>query len=304
MRIGDRRSLRGWRAGYANPMASRMRWQTPVALLAFASALLYAPAANTAPGDVADLGISKADSPDPVSVGATLTYTIQVTNLGPQGATGITVIDALPSHADFMSASSSSGSCERQGKKVTCDIGNLAADPTRANVITVTIRVQPTKAGIITNSASVDSVENDPIGINDNAEISTTVTAPIPSSSCRGVTATMTGTPGPDRLVGTSGPDVIAALKGADVIAGSSGRDLICAGGGNDRVTAGPAADRVFGGGGADRLRGRGGPDLLAGNAGGDLLAGNAGSDRLRGGRGFDFCSGGPGIDRERGCER
>jgi uncharacterized repeat protein (TIGR01451 family) len=273
-------------------------------LLAFAAAVLYAPPADTAPGDVADLEIAKSDSPDPVFVGAVLTYTIQVTNLGLQEATGVTITDELPSHATFVSASASSGSCEKKGKRVTCNLGNLAMDPTKANAVTVTIQVRPTKAGTITNTAAVDSVENDPVAANDKATVSTQVTAPTQVPSCRGMAATVPGTPGPDRLVGTPGPDVIVGLRGADAIFGLSGRDLVCAGGGNDRVNAGSAADRVFGGSGGDRLLGRGGPDLLAGNGGDDILAGNAGSDRLRGGRGFDLCSGGAGLDRERGCER
>lgn len=242
-------------------MTSRIGWQTPITVLAVAAltaALLYAPAADTAPGDIADLAVSKADAPDPAFVGSTVTYTIQVTNLGPQEATGVVVTDRLPKHTDFISATASRGNCDRRGSRVTCEVGNLAADPTRANAVTVTIQVRPTKAGTIENTASVDSVETDPVGANDNAVVSTTVIAAQQAASCRGVQATLVGTRGADRLVGTGGPDVIAGLRGGDTIIGLAGRDLVCAGAGNDRVTAGPAADRVFGGGGADRLRGRG----------------------------------------------
>lgn len=277
---------------------------TLVALAALALALLWAPSADTAPGDVADLSISKADSPDPVLVDAVLTYTIQVGNLGPQAATEVVVSDDLPSHVTFISATASSGTCTHKGKQFTCNVGALAADPTKANAITVTIQVRPTKVGTIVNTASVDSVESDPIAANDKAQASTRVTAPVAGPSCRGTAATIVGTPGPDRLVGTGGRDVIAGLAGGDAIFGLAGRDLICAGGGGDRVNAGPAADRVFAGAGSDRVSGRGGPDFLAGNANADVLAGNAGDDRLRGGRGFDRCFGGAGFDRERGCER
>jgi uncharacterized repeat protein (TIGR01451 family) len=286
-------------------MVSRIGWQgfaTGLAAIVLVVVLLYAPAADTAPGDLADLAVSKSDNPDPVLVGSTLTYTIQVTNLGPQNATGVTVTDRLPKHVDFVSATTSSGTCDRRGSRVTCDVGALAADPTKANAVTVTIQVRPTRVGTIKNTASVESVENDPIGVNDRAETSTTVTAPPLASSCRGIQATVTGTRGSDRLVGTSAPDVIAGLGGGDAIVGLAGRDLICAGRGNDRVTAGSAADRVFGGAGADRLLGRGGPDLLAGNPGRDVLTGNQGNDRLRGGRGFDRCFGGAGRDIARSC--
>lgn len=288
-------------------MTFRPRWRSAVTLAVLAGAivaLLQAPIAVTAPGDLADLAVSKTDSPDPVFAGATLTYEIEVANLGPQGATGVTVTDRLPKQTSFVSAVASSGSCDRKGRRVTCSVGDLAADPSRANAVTVTIQVRPAKAGTIVNEVSVESVEDDPVPVNDKAEASTTVNPALPTSTCRGVAATIVGTRGPDPLVGTGGPDVIAGMGGNDEILGRAGRDLICSGSGNDRVIAGLAADRVFGGAGADRLRGRGGPDLLAGNPGHDLLVGNRGSDRMRGGRGFDLCFGGAGLDRERSCER
>jgi uncharacterized repeat protein (TIGR01451 family) len=209
--------------------------------------------AETAPGDVADLGIGKADSPDPVLEEGTLTYTIQVTNLGPQDATGVTVTDQLPSHAAFISVTSTSGNCVRKGKNVTCALGNLAADLVKANAVTVTIKVRPTKAGVITNTASVDSVETDPVTINDTASATTTVSEPARAATCRGFSATVVGSPGADSLNGTAGPDVIAGLGGGDVIFGFSGRDLICSGGGNDRLRGGTGFARCYGAAGLDR---------------------------------------------------
>ncbi len=285
-------------------MASKTRALGPttlLALVAFAATLLFTPPAQPAPGDVADLAVTKTDSPDPVEVGGTLTYAIQVTNLGPEKATDVVVTDRLPNRTDLISASPESGACERRGRKVTCRIGELAPDP--ANPVDVTILVRPSKAGLLTNSISVDSIEIDPLEANDRAEATTTVTEPR-SSSCRGIPSTITGTPDADRLTGSEGPDVIAGLGSGDVIIGLSGRDLICAGAGNDRVAAGSASDRVFGGPGADRLLGRGGPDLLAGNPGRDVLRGGRAADRLRGGAGLDRCNGGVGADLEGSCLR
>src|SRR4051794_28000323 len=44
----------------------------------------------------ADLSLTKTDSPDPVTVGGTLTYTIGVANAGPDDASAVKVVDTLP----------------------------------------------------------------------------------------------------------------------------------------------------------------------------------------------------------------
>ena len=270
----------------------------PVAALGFAGVGSAAPPAST------DLKITKTASPAQVTVGSTLTYTIQVQNLGPNAATGVTVTDALPKGVDFVSATSTAGTCTTQGQNVTCDLGAISTGST-STLPTVTVKVIPRQAGTITNSASVKADQKDPVASNDTATATTKVlgAAPPATATCRGVPATIKGTPGSDQLTGTGGRDVIAAFGGNDTIRSLAGKDLVCAGNGNDYVVAGSAADRVFGSGGKDRLLGRGGPDLLKGNAGNDILKGNAGADRLRGGRGFDRCRGGAGVDSIRSCE-
>ena len=44
----------------------------------------------------ADLAVTKTDSPDPVTAGNNLTYTINFTNNGPSNAQNVTVTDAVP----------------------------------------------------------------------------------------------------------------------------------------------------------------------------------------------------------------
>lgn len=267
------------------------------------AAFVFATAGSAAEPGSANLKVSKADSPDPVRVGASLTYTIGVENLGPDPATGVTVTDNLPGGVDLVSASGPSGSCAVQGGKVTCAVGSLK--PTGVNYggspVTVTIVVIPRQAGTIRNTATVKGDQKDPVSGNNKA---TTTTRVLGAPTCRGVAATISGTSGNDTLLGTPGPDVIVALGGADRIVSRAGRDLVCAGSGNDYVGAGSAADRVFAGAGRDRLLGRGGGDVLRGSGGNDVLRGGRGPDRLRGGRGTDLCRGGPGLDSERSCER
>jgi uncharacterized repeat protein (TIGR01451 family)/CSLREA domain-containing protein len=54
-----------------------------------------------------------------------LTYILSVFNAGPNGATGVTLTDTLPSGTTFVSATPSSGSCTRSGSTVTCTVGTV-----------------------------------------------------------------------------------------------------------------------------------------------------------------------------------
>jgi Ca2+-binding RTX toxin-like protein len=90
--------------------------------------------------------------------------------------------------------------------------------------------------------------------------------------ACKGKTATIVGTEGPNRLAGTPAADVIAALGGNDKVSGLAGNDTICGGAGND---------------------------TLKGGQGMDTLLGQKGKDTLKGGQGKDMLKGGPGRDRQ-----
>jgi uncharacterized repeat protein (TIGR01451 family) len=126
------------------------------------------------PFDVAvtnDISISILDSPNPVSVGASLTYTLTVANTGPSAATGVSVTNLRPASTAFISAISSQGTCTQSGGVVTCALGVV---PGGTNA-TITIVVVPTVAGTtLTNSATVSRVEVDPY-LGNNAALATTV---------------------------------------------------------------------------------------------------------------------------------
>ena len=118
-----------------------------------------------------------------------------------------------------------------------------------------------------------------------------------PVSACRGVAATVVGTPGDDVLVGTTGRDVILALGSADEIRGLGGGDLICAGSSADVVRGGAGRDRIYGYAGTDRVLGGAGTDFVSGTNGADQIKGGTGRDRLLGGAGRDVIQGGAGAD-------
>jgi len=134
------------------------------------------PANNTASAattvdPVADLSITKSDSPDPVSSGQELTYTIAVNNAGPSSAAGAVVTDTLPSGVTFTSATPTQGSCSQSAGTVTCPLGTIASGGSAG----VTIKVTPSSGSSITNQATVSATTADPVLVNNSASATTTV---------------------------------------------------------------------------------------------------------------------------------
>ncbi len=226
-----------------------------------------------------DLAVSKTDSPDPVVVSDHLTYTITVNNAGEGDATGVTLTDTLPADVDFVSVSPSDSCGETMAGQVECTLGDLASG---AEDATVTIVVEPTATGSITNSVTVQAIEpEDNTSNNTDSELTT-----VNELLCNGLTPTIVGTPENDaNLRGTNDPDVIHGLGGNDVISGLNDNDVICGGEGNDT------------------LSGNNGIDQLFGENGNDTLNGNNGADALDGGAGSDTCNGGSGADTGADCE-
>ena len=127
---------------------------------------------------VVDLSITKTGAPNPVVSGHRLTYTLVVTNAGPDGATGVMVIDPLPAGVHFNSVASTQGSCVRSTTKpapkdgtVTCSVGNLA----NGGSASITIVVTATRPGGLANTATVRGNEPDPSPLNNSATATTTV---------------------------------------------------------------------------------------------------------------------------------
>ncbi|MCU1347263.1 MAG: hypothetical protein JWO56_293, partial [Acidobacteria bacterium] len=138
------------------------------------------PANNTASGvsvvraaNTADLAIVKTDSPDPIGQGQLVTYTLTVTNNGPETGTGITVSDALPTaNVDYVSANSTQGStipaCSYALPNLTCNVGSLPVGGTAT--ISVIVQVKAAVAGgtVISNTATVSGTKTDPVAANNS----------------------------------------------------------------------------------------------------------------------------------------
>jgi uncharacterized repeat protein (TIGR01451 family) len=122
-----------------------------------------ATAATTVRQERADLFLTKSDSPDPAFQGQPLTYTIQVTNLGPDRATDTIVTDPLPAQMIFVSATPTQGTCDPPvGQIVICHLGAIPS----AGGAVVTIVVIPTQPNqTVHNTACVSSASIDPTPI-------------------------------------------------------------------------------------------------------------------------------------------
>ena len=141
-----------------------------------------------------DLAITKSGSPASVPVGGTVTWTLNVTNGGPNTATGVTVSDPIPAGMTLTSATTTwpGGSCSGN-PLVTCSLGTMVNGATA----TITIAAVNNGAGTKSNTASVASspaTDFDPDTTNNSATATTTVT---------GAATTLCANPGQQGAGGT-----------------------------------------------------------------------------------------------------
>lgn len=129
-----------------------------------------------------DLALTLTTSPQPALLGTPFTYTLTVTNRGPDATTGVMVYDWLPAGITIRSFTPSQGSCTA-GVPLQCTLGSLQTGAQAS----VSISVVATASGSYRNNASVRSQGTDADSTNNAAAVDTTVTAPDLLST--GVTA-------------------------------------------------------------------------------------------------------------------
>jgi uncharacterized repeat protein (TIGR01451 family) len=107
----------------------------------------------------ADLSVSANLAVRVVPLVGRLTYTIKVTNLGPDVATGVQLTPVLPAHGKLVTAP--------QGCAAPCAVGTLAAGASAS----FTFVVNPTNAGAYTFDATVAGARPDPNAANNSATV-------------------------------------------------------------------------------------------------------------------------------------
>jgi uncharacterized repeat protein (TIGR01451 family) len=132
-------------------------------------------------GTPADVAVSLS-APTTTSTGVNTTITVKVKNNGPNTAANLSLIDATPAGAIFVSATPSQGSCPGSAQ-LRCNLGSLTSGATA----TVALVVTPTSAGTLTDTAIVAAISADPNDANNIASSTTSVTgsgySPVPALS-------------------------------------------------------------------------------------------------------------------------
>jgi uncharacterized repeat protein (TIGR01451 family) len=128
----------------------------------------------------ADLSVMQTASPSSVAVGKNLTYTIVVTNNGPQAAQGVVLTDPLPANSNFINASGSpSGGTVTTSKTgtVTWSVNTLASGQSATLTLSLAVKATTKPGTVLTNTASVSS--NSPVDPNPGNNTATTATSVV-----------------------------------------------------------------------------------------------------------------------------
>jgi len=134
----------------------------------------------------ADIRLVKADNPDPVVAGTNLSYTLDVSNLGPSRAFSVVASDFLPADASYVSSFDGDWSCVHAAGTVDCTwsggnpMGSLASGED-ADTINLTVAVNPSMVFegrfSLSNTAQAASDTPDPDPANNEDTEETTVVA-------------------------------------------------------------------------------------------------------------------------------
>ncbi len=108
----------------------------------------------------ADLLLRQTGTPNPICAGNQITYTLTITNRGPQQADSITVSNVLPFAATFVSCNASGGGvCGGEGRNRVVTFASLAAGTSAQ--ITLVATVNSPFGELLVNSATVSALTAD-----------------------------------------------------------------------------------------------------------------------------------------------
>jgi uncharacterized repeat protein (TIGR01451 family) len=132
--------------------------------------------------NAADLGVTIADSPDPVEAGSNITYDVQVTNAGPSAAAGASLTFPVPANTNFQAITTPAGwSCSTPAVggtgTITCTNPSVPNGAVADFGIVVQVNAATAVGTLITATANVASTTVDTNLANNGATTTTAVVA-------------------------------------------------------------------------------------------------------------------------------
>jgi uncharacterized repeat protein (TIGR01451 family) len=130
--------------------------------------------ASTCVQALVDLSVTKSGSPAEQTLGdGNITWTVVVTNNGPDADTGVKIADPMPGGNTFVSAVTSKGSCTG-GAILNCSIGPMAVGES----VTITLVTKPSAAGAQTNTVNVVGDRPETNTANNTAQATVQINSP------------------------------------------------------------------------------------------------------------------------------
>lgn len=132
-----------------------------------------------------DLALTLSDSPDPATLGSTLTYAINILNGGPEAASNVVMGLAMPNSVVFQAIQSPDEwpcTVPEVGATGTITCAKVHVEPTEASTIMVMVKLGA--SGIVASTATVTATEGE-LNPENNTDTEETMVAPVtqPSSS-------------------------------------------------------------------------------------------------------------------------
>jgi uncharacterized repeat protein (TIGR01451 family) len=125
----------------------------------------------------ADLTLSSQTSATQIVAGGSFTYSVLLTNHGPDDATGVVFTDLAPAGVTFTSCSSTVGNCTISGGGASLNLGTVANGDAVTITIQATLGTAVTDGATLANTPSVTSGTSDPDTTNNSGSAgSTTIT--------------------------------------------------------------------------------------------------------------------------------
>ena len=142
---------------------------------------------STTVNPAADVAVTAVASPQQALLGSNVTYTITVTNRGPDSATGVVLNDILPSGSTLVSATSTRGTVTTSPGNVSVTMGSMA--PGDNGIVTVVIKA-PSVSTTMLSLINVSSAQPDPNLLNNSLIVRTIVSPPFIRLVAAGATMT------------------------------------------------------------------------------------------------------------------